>query len=201
MITLTGKQTGLQTQGEPSPTARRLALDPASAPRRGRSCTGNTSKPLTVLARNRLCEEAQSLVFRDLMGGMNENPLRASLSFLDWRDVPLNRAEEEGREGRASPKTQAHRSWAGRVGAPGEGTHGGRRPRRAHRAPQAKARRLGDRRRVKGLPSISSPRRAWFQNQNKLGRVRREGGEKERNKESFTYVSSQPTVSALNSAA
>ena len=54
---------------------------------------------------------------------------------------------------------------------------------------------------MKGLPSISSPRRAWFQNQNKLGRVRREGGEKERNKESFTYVSSQPTVSALNSAA
>lgn len=52
---------------------------------------------------------------------------------------------------------------------------------------------------MKGLLSVSSPGRAWFQNQNKLGRVRR-GGEKETNKEGFTYVSSQPTVSALDSA-
>ena len=35
---------------------------------------------------------------------------------------------------------------------------------------------------MKGLPSVSSPGRAWFQNQNKLGRVRREGGEKETNR-------------------
>lgn len=92
---------------------------------------------------------------------MNENPPRAPLSFRAWRCVPPNRAEEEGR-GRASPKTQARRSWPGR----GWG-HLKRAPTEAaataepRRAPQAEAR-GSETGADEGSALCWLPGRAWF---------------------------------------